>query len=65
MEEQKRKIAYPMSCADCGKEIEIEVDYPQTEDEWKRIQGNINKKGRCAACEAQYNNDNYCDYEYD
>ena len=62
MENQKRKIAYPMSCADCGKEIWVEVDYPQTEDEWKTVQGNVNKKGRCPTCQTQYNYD-YCDYE--
>ena len=62
MEEQKRKIAYPMTCVDCGKEIEVEIDYPQTEDEWKTIQGNVNKKGRCDPCQKQFNYD-YCEYE--
>ncbi len=62
MEDQKRKIIYPMSCVDCSKDMEVEVDYPQTEDEWKNIQGRVNKKGRCAACQTQYNHD-YCDFE--
>ena len=62
MEEQKRKIAYPMTCIDCGKEFLVEVDYPETEDAWKTIQGNINKKGRCVECQKQFDY-NYYEYE--